>query len=272
MQDIRLLVLDIDGTISGESNQVRPAVLEAIRSVQERGIRVAIATGRMFRSAQRFHEVIASDLPIIAYNGAWIQDPVDKKLHRQLSVAADICVDILDYLAAEPWRSQLHIHIYRDDELYVSESNDKIDAYQLRTGCKANLLKDLREIVDHSPTKLLAVCHHEGVSEKLVPEVQKRYTPEQIYCTQSTEFYVEFTSPIATKGQAVKFLTEEIMGLKPENVMAIGDNFNDKEMLQYAGIGIAMGNAPDNLKKVADYVTSSVDEDGVAQAIAHFDL
>lgn len=272
MQDIRLLVLDIDGTISGHTNQVTPGVLEAIRHVQKRGVRVAIATGRMFRSAQRFHEVIASDLPIIAYNGAWIQDPVDKKLHRQLSVAADICVELLDYLAAEPWRSQLHLHIYRDDELYVSESNDKIDAYQERTGCKATLLKDLREIVDHSPTKLLAVCHKEGVSEKLVPEVRKRYTHEQIYCTQSTEFYVEFTSPIATKGQAVKFLTEEIMNLKPENVMAIGDNFNDKEMLQYAGIGIAMGNAPENLKKVADYVTSSVDEDGVAQAIAHFDL
>ncbi len=152
----------------------------------------------------------------------------------------------------------------------MAESNDKIDAYEARTGCKANLLQDLREIVDHSPTKILAVCHQEGVSEQLVPAVRKRYPPEQIYCTQSTEFYVEFTSPIATKGQAVQFLTEDILGLTSDNIMAIGDNFNDKEMLQYAGIGVAMGNAPDDLKKVADYVTGSVEDDGAAQAIAKF--
>ena len=83
---------------------------------------------------------------------------------------------------------------------------------------------------------------------------------------------MEFTSPIATKGQAVKFLTENVLGLEAQNVMAIGDNFNDKEMLKYAGIGVAMGNAPDGVKAIADYITSDVHHDGVAQAIQHFKL
>lgn len=270
MQDIRLLILDIDGTIAGHNNQVSPRVIQAIQGVKERGIRVAIATGRMFKSAKRFHEVITSDLPIIAYNGAWIQHPADNKVYRKLSVQPEIGLAIFDYLSEEPWRSQLHIQIYHDDELYVAESNDQIDTYEERTGCKANLLKDLREIIEQSPTKLLAVCHQKNISQKLVSTVQKHYPVEQIYCTQSTEFYVEFTSPLATKGQAVKFLTEDTLGLQSENTMAIGDNFNDTEMLQYAGISIAMENAPDNLKKIADYVTSSVEEDGVAQAIAKF--
>ncbi len=132
MRDIRLLVLDIDGTISGHSNQVSPEVIKAIQAVQKQGVRVAIATGRMFKSARRFHEIIASDLPIIAYNGAWIQNPLDQKLHRQLSVAADICIDILDYLTAEPWRSQLHLHIYRDDELYVAELTTRTKDWKRR--------------------------------------------------------------------------------------------------------------------------------------------
>ncbi|OKH14246.1 Cof-type HAD-IIB family hydrolase [[Limnothrix rosea] IAM M-220] len=272
MEDIRLLVLDIDGTISGSHNQVTPSVVEAIRGIQQRGIRVAIATGRMFRSARRFHQAIASDLPIIAYNGAWIQDPITQKLHRRLSVPAKLGVEILNYLTAEPWKSTMHLHVYHDDELYVSEINEQTNAYEKRTGCKANVLTDLREIIYLAPTKILAVCHYEDIPKKLLSEVQKRYTTQDVYCTQSTEVYVEFTCPTATKGQAVKFLTETILGLKPENIMAIGDNFNDREMLQYAGLGIAMGNAPEPVKHCANYVTSTVEEDGVAQAIAHFNL
>ncbi|AFY38109.1 Cof-like hydrolase [[Leptolyngbya] sp. PCC 7376] len=272
MEDIRLLVLDIDGTISGHTNQVTTAVLDAIHDVQRRGIRVAIATGRMFRSARRFHQAIASDLPIIAYNGAWIQDPVSQELHRRLSVPAKLGVEIVDYLTAEPWQSTMHIHVYHDDELYVSEVNERTNFYEKRTGCKANLLVDLREIVNHAPTKILAVCHCEDIPKKLLPAVKKRYTNQQIHCTQSTEVYVEFTSPTATKGRAVKFLTEEILGWQPENVMAIGDNFNDCEMLQYAGVGVAMGNAPDAVKQSADYVTRSVEQDGVVQAISNFSL
>nr|WP_232315078.1 Cof-type HAD-IIB family hydrolase [Picosynechococcus sp. PCC 7003] len=270
MQDIRLLVLDIDGTISGKINQVSPQVLGAIQAAQRKGIKVAIATGRMFCSAKRFYEAIASDVPLIAYNGAWIQDPLQTLPHQQLSVPADIALDILDFLSTQAWRSQLHLHVYHNDELYVDEFNERTAAYQERTGCKANLLTDLRDIVAQAPTKILAVCHTETVPKTLLPLVQKRYTQQQIYCTQSTAVYVEFTSPTATKGQAVKFLTEQILELQAANVMAIGDNFNDREMLEYAGLGVAMGDAPAALKAVADAVTTSVEEDGVAEAIAKF--
>jgi Cof subfamily protein (haloacid dehalogenase superfamily) len=270
MQDIRLLVLDIDGTILGKSLEVSPAVLEAIQAVQQRGIRVAIATGRMFCSAKKYHQLIASDVPLIAYNGAWIQDPLVQKPHRQLSVPAAIALDILEYLDTEPWCSKLHLHVYHGDQLFVKELNDRVFAYQERTGCQANLLTDLRGITDHAPTKILAVCHHEDLPAKLLPEVRKRYTDHQIHCVQSTEFYVEFTSPVATKGQALKTLTEEILGLEARNVMAIGDNYNDLEMIQYAGLGIAMGNAPAGVQKIADHVTDSIENDGVAQAIAQF--
>ena len=124
----------------------------------------------------------------------------------------------------------------------------------------------------HEPTKILAVCHCEDIPKKLLPAVRKRYTNQQVYCTQSTDVYVEFTCPTATKGQAVKYLTEDILGLTSDNVMAIGDNFNDREMLEYAGIGVAMGNAPLEVQRCADHVTQHVDSDGVAQAIAHFNL
>lgn len=270
MQDFRLLVLDIDGTISGQTNEVTPAVQAAIKKARNQGLRVAIATGRMFRSAQRFHRGIGSDLPIIAYNGAWVEDPATRQVHRQLSIPPAIALEILSHLGDAPWSAELHLHVYHNDELYVNLITEKTAAYEERTGCRANLLKDLREIVHQNPTKILAVCNDATVPQRLLPEVRRRYTHNDIYCTQSTEVYVEFTCPTATKGEAVQFLTEEILGLQPENVIAIGDNFNDKEMIEYAGLGIAMGNAPAAVKASADFVTSTVEEDGVAQAIAHF--
>lgn len=270
MVDIRLVVLDIDGTISGQSNQVRPAVIEAVKRIQQEGIQVAIATGRMFQSAQRFHRVLASDLPIIAYNGAWVQDPFSQILHQHFPVPTEIGLQILDYLAQEPWRSHLHIHVYHQDQLYVQEFNGVTEAYQERTGCMAELIGDLRDIVHQSATKILTLCHTEEIPSRLLQAVKQQYAPEQIHCTQSNETFVEFTCPGATKGAAVKFLTEELLGLQPENVMAIGDNFNDQEMLIYAGIGVAMGGAPNRVKNIADYVTADVDHDGVAEAIAQF--
>ncbi|MBV5260718.1 HAD family phosphatase [Synechococcus moorigangaii CMS01] len=270
MQDIRLLVLDIDGTILGKSLDVSPAVLTAIEAVQRRGIRVAIATGRMFCSAKKYHQLIASDVPLIAYNGAWIQDPLAPKPQRQLSVPGAIAKDIIEYLATEPWQSKLHLHVYHGDQLYVKELNERVFAYQERTGCQAKLMADLQDILQYELTKILAVCHHEDLPAKLLPAVKSRYTQQQIHCVQSTEFYVEFTSPVATKGQALKILTEDILGLTAQNVMAIGDNYNDLEMIQYAGLGVAMGNAPVAVQAVADHVTSSIEKDGVAAAIAKF--
>ncbi|MCA1993236.1 MAG: Cof-type HAD-IIB family hydrolase, partial [Coleofasciculus sp. S288] len=105
--DIRLLVLDIDGTIAGKSNHVREPVKQAIRNAQAKGIQVAIATGRMYRSALRFHQEVGSTLPILAYQGAWIQDPATQKIHQHLPVSSITAEQLLDYFESEPLRSLL---------------------------------------------------------------------------------------------------------------------------------------------------------------------
>ncbi|MGA9382578.1 MAG: HAD-IIB family hydrolase, partial [Phormidium sp.] len=90
--EIKLLVLDIDGTIAGESNQITEAVKQAIKAVQAKGVKVAIATGRMYRSALRFHQVIASDLPLMVYQGALIKDPATDKVLQHLPVSKDMAL------------------------------------------------------------------------------------------------------------------------------------------------------------------------------------
>ena len=102
--------------------------------------------------------------------------------------------------------------------------------------------------------------------------MSKQYTPAELYLTKSVATFFEATNPAVNKGAAVRCLAEEILGLKAQNVMAIGDNFNDVEMLEYAGLGVAMGNAPVDVKAIANWVAPDVEQDGAAAAIEAFVL
>jgi Cof subfamily protein (haloacid dehalogenase superfamily) len=268
--DIRLLVLDIDGTIAGKSNDIREPVLQTIYKAQNKGIQVAIATGRMYRSALRFYEQVGSTLPLIAYQGAWIQDPKTQTLLRHWSVPKEMVLTLLDYFEKPELRSLLSVHFYINDLLYVREITPETQAYSERSGIQANAVGDLRSTLETEPTKVLALSDDTDLIGSMLGSLQKQYTPAELYLTKSVATFFEATNPAANKGLAVKFLAEEFLGLKPENVMAIGDNFNDLEMIQYAGLGIAMGNAPEEVQLQAQWVAPSVEKDGTAAAIEEF--
>ncbi|AFY75835.1 MAG: Cof-type HAD-IIB family hydrolase [Hydrococcus sp. C42_A2020_068] len=268
--DIRLLVLDIDGTISGRSNEISQPVKQAIQAVQTQGIQVALATGRMFRSAMRFHSCIGSQLPLLAYNGAWIQDPFTGEMHQHLPVAPVLARQLLDELEQPELIDRLGIHFYIGDCLYVRQITAITENYAQRSGIEPIAVGDLRSIVDKHPTKVLALSREVSLIEKLLSHLQQRYAASELYLTQSTINFLEATHPHANKGSAVRYLSEQILGLEAKNVMAVGDNFNDAQMLQYAGTSIAMGNAPTALQELADWVAPSVEEDGVAVAIEKF--
>jgi Cof subfamily protein (haloacid dehalogenase superfamily) len=268
--DIRLVVVDVDGTIAGKSNDVTEPIRKAIASVQAKGIPVAIATGRMYQSALRFHKRIKSSQPLIAYNGAWIQNPRDGRLHRHIPVPADLALDLVEYLRQPQWKPYLGVHLYIDDALYVSYVNNDTVSYGKRSGIKPIIVEDLRTVIHKHPTKILAMGHDSAIIKQLWETLSARYTPEQLYLTQSTETFFEATHPEATKGEAVAYLAEKVLGLNRDQVMTIGDNFNDVSMLSYAGLAIAMGDAPEDVKSLAHWVAPSVESDGVAAALEKF--
>ncbi|MBW4506696.1 MAG: Cof-type HAD-IIB family hydrolase [Scytonematopsis contorta HA4267-MV1] len=268
--EIKLLVVDIDGTIAGKSNSVSPRVKDAIKQAQAKGVQVAIATGRMYRSALRFHQEIGSTLPLIAYQGAWIQDPADEKVHRHLSVPKDFCEQLLDYFEQPELKNLLSVHFYINDELYVRELTRDTKLYAKRSGINAIAVGDLRKTLSNEPTKILALCDDTEIIDKLLGNLRGLYTPAELYLTKSVATFFEATNPLVNKGTGVRYIAEELLAIKNTNVMTIGDNFNDVEMLEYAGIGVAMDDAPTEVKEVANWVTSSVEKDGVAIAIEKF--
>jgi Cof subfamily protein (haloacid dehalogenase superfamily) len=276
-QSIRLVVLDIDGTINGDSNQVNEPVKQAVKAAQAKGVRVAIATGRMYRSALRFHRVIQSDAPLISYQGALIKDPQTDELVGHWPVDLEYALSLIDDFAPYADTGKLSVHLYIKDELYVRQITPQTQAYAQRSGVKAISVGDLRQfLLDEAdrnpPTKVLALSDDPDLITMLLTTLKERYTPGQLYLTKSVATFFEATNPIANKGTAVKHLAENILGFDRSEVMTVGDNFNDLEMIEYAGIGVVMGNAPDGLKEIADWVAPDVDADGAAAAIAKFVL
>lgn len=272
--DIRLLVLDIDGTLAGQSNQISPRVLDAIRQVQQRGIEVAIATGRMYQSALRFHQTVASTLPLMAYQGAYIKHPQTQTLHRHTPLPRHLALEILALLAPLEAQQELSIHLYIDDQLHVRAIIDDTEAYAARSGIRPIAAGDLTWFLQRNAaietTKLLTLSNNIGLLSDILDKLSQRYPDTDLYLTRSVEYFVEATHPQANKGEAVRYLAEDLLDLKPDQVMTVGDNFNDLEMLHYAGLGIAMGDAPDPVKQAADWVTPGVEQDGVAVALEQF--
>ncbi|XGB42088.1 MAG: Cof-type HAD-IIB family hydrolase [Nodosilinea sp. LVE1205-7] len=272
--DIRLLVLDIDGTLAGESNQVSQRVLDRIQAVRQRGIEVAIATGRMYQSALRFHRMIGSTLPLIAYQGAMIKSPQSQILHRHTPLPRALALEILAYLTPLEDQKDLSIHLYIDDQLHVRQIIPDTQVYAQRSGVEPVAAGDLATLMATNPametTKLLALSPHTDRLAAVLDHLNQRYATTDVYLTQSIESFVEATHPQANKGEAVRFLAEELLDLERHQVMAVGDNFNDLEMLRYAGLGIAMGDAPKAVKAEADWVAPGVEAEGVAVAVEQF--
>ncbi|QKD84619.1 HAD family phosphatase [Thermoleptolyngbya sichuanensis A183] len=270
--EIRLLVVDLDGTVVGVSNQISARVKQAVQAVQAQGIPVAIATGRMYQSARRFHADLGSTLPLMSYQGALIKDPADDTLHRHWHLPRVYAQQLLEFYEQPSIRGEVSVHFYINDQLYVREITAETEAYAERSSIEPIAVGDLRTLLDADLTKILAQSSNVALIDDLLEKLRQRYAPTELYLTKSVDIFLEATHPEVNKGNAVRYLAENILGLRADQVMAIGDNFNDFEMLQYAGIGVAMGNAPEGVQAIANWVAPSVEEDGAAIAIEKFIL
>ncbi len=269
---IELLIVDIDGTIAGKSNQVTTRVKQAIRDAQSLGVKVGIATGRMYKSALRFHHEIGADVPLMAYQGAWIQDPATGVTHRHNPVPVEIARELIDYFEQPHLLDKLSIHVYRDDCLYVRRIDADTELYIGRSGIGVTPIPDLREVLTDRPTKILAMSEDTALIQTLLQDLRQQYSQSELHVTTSVPIFLETTQAGVNKGTAIDFVATELLGIATEKVMAIGDNYNDVEMLSYAGIGVAMGNAPEDVRQIADWVAPDIEGDGVAVAIEKFIL
>jgi len=263
--DIKLVAIDLDGTLLTDNHSTDPANLAAIHQAEAQGVSVVICTGRPYPSANQVASQLGlTDNPIISYNGALIRMPGDGEVLFSQPVPAELAQQVVQDCVEH----QLQIHYFLDDVMYVPRVSAGAGVYGQRTGMQPVPVGDLRKFAGNSPTKILIFAGPEVV-QRLLPEFQSRYDGK-LYVTTSMPEYLEFLHPEVSKGNALRTLASQ-RGLDATQTMAVGDLLNDLPMVEMAGVGVAVARAHEGLKSAADYVTDSSTR-GVAEALEQFVL
>ena len=262
---IKLVALDMDDTLLNEQAVISPRNAAVIRQAVAQGVTVTIATGRMFCSARPYAEGLGLDVPLIAYNGALIRGTLSGETLLDRPIDAGLADEVLALFRERGW----HIQAYVDDVLYVAQLNEWSETYSRLAKVPVTELGDAFYTMRQAPSKMLALAEPDQIAV-ISRTLQDRFG-SQLCTAISKPTYLEIINPVVNKGTALAFLAERL-GIEREQVMAVGDSFNDLDMITYAGWGVAMGNAPDPVKRQAQAVVSDNANDGVAEAFERFVL
>jgi len=224
---------------------------------------VVIVTGRMFQAVRPYALEAGIDDPVVCYQGAVVAEPVSGRWLRHEPVPLELARETIAAVNAEGFG----LNCYVDDELYVAEITPEARQYADFQHIELHPVGDLLEWLEEPPTKLVVIGDPEvldGLKERMVERFDGR-----LYISKSLPYFLEFAAPSVTKAAGLDFLAEHV-GFARERTVAFGDGENDIELVDWAGYGVAVANAHELVKEVADFVCPSVDEEGVAQVLEAF--
>ncbi len=265
----KLIVSDFDGTLRRTQGGISDENLNTIKRYVERGGIFALCTGRMPISILPYAKELGLKGLVVSYQGANIQDIESGLLVRDERIDWKDAAGICEFMYEHDW----HIHVYDADVLYVNKDDQYRAWYEKACDVRSILTEKniSKEVVARqiSPHKIIVICSAEERGE-IIDLLTKKFGNE-FYVTSSTENLIEILKRGCDKGKALEYLAQ-YYGIPREQTMAIGDNYNDAPMLRIAGKGVAVENGELALKQMADFITKTCDEDGVAYAIKKFGL
>lgn len=265
----KLIASDFDDTLYDHINGVSGRTLETIKKYIAKGGRFVIVTGRMFSSIIQQARQLGLKGEIVAYQGALICDIATEKPIKAFPIDGRLAAEYVEFLEKQP---VLSVQTYVNDRLTVTKDNLYIKGYAKYCNVDYDEVGDLAEFLRGSAEGAHKVyCAVSRLNVKKVKRAAEQAFGDRllINCSQPTN--IEAVDISTSKGKALKYLCESY-GVDPEEVMAFGDQLNDLTLLSYAGFGVAVGNAADELKEAADYVSDSCADDGVAKTIEKFCL
>jgi Cof subfamily protein (haloacid dehalogenase superfamily) len=261
----RLVVVDLDGTARSRRLGITPGVRDAIAAARARGVRVCVATGRMWRSAEPWVRALGVDSPAILYNGGQVLDFEAQRTLYERRLPAAAARAALELIRRDP---DVQPHLYVDDRVLVERLHPLTEAYTADDGLTAEVVPSFESFLAADPHKILTIgpeLHIAGLERSV------RSSGLPLHAVQSEPVYLEILPPGVSKGEALRAMLETL-GLTAAETIAVGDNWNDVEMIEAAGLGVAMGHAPDGVRARADYVCGTAEEEGVRQVIERFVL
>lgn len=278
--DFKLIALDIDGTLITSHYTITRRTKKALRAAMDSGIKVTIATGRFYHSARHIARSIGINAPLVCNDGALIKDIYTGKVTFYKPLPLEIARSILRI--ASKYRS-LNVQVFMEDcKIYAGKGYRSsqfrrflrfTSKYSVE-GCY-NYLRDFvfvpvkdagdlagaERLMKQPPAKIVVYADAEEL-DKFKKEIAEKFG-NNVFLTTAIKNTVDILNGRVSKARGLAVLAESL-GIKREEIIAIGDNINDMLMLEYAGLGVAMGNAQEMVKNRADYVTAGNDEDGIA--------
>lgn len=264
----KLIAIDMDGTLLNDAKQISPANYEAIQNAKENGVKVVLASGRPLVGFKRYLEelnLVSEDEYVVAFNGAIVQSTAGNKIISKTTL------NLEDYKELYELSKELKVNIHAlTEDTVISPKDSKYT----RLESEINLIHKEIIAVEDVPqdTAILKVMFIDDskiideIIDKIPETVSSKYT-----IVRSEPFFLEFLHKSVNKGTGVAALAEKL-NIKQEEVICIGDAGNDMHMIKYAGLGVAMGNAFPEIKRVASFITKTNEQDGVANVINKFIL
>ena len=258
----KLIAIDIDDTLLNNNIEITDRVRKAIEKAIKAGVKVVLCTGRTIKGAERFYDQLGLDTLFITAGGAEIYDS-DKKRVFEDEVDPALVKQILEYA----YERGIHAQVYIDGELIYKERNKYSELYEGPYGHPGTLVPNLMEIEIKTPKVLYVVDGDKA--DAIQQDVENMFTTLDV--KRSKPIYIEFLTPGVSKGVALEFAAK-YYSIDLKDTIAIGDSQIDAPMIEAAGLGVAVENAPDSLKKVADITCPSNEDDGVAYVIEKYIL
>lgn len=265
----KLIALDMDGTLLTSDKKVSESNEAAIKAAEKKGVKIVLASGRPLAGLTRYLEeldLLKGDDFVLSFNGGLVQNTKTGEIVSKVSLkGAD-----LKYIYEISKSLNINIHAFSAKEGLIAPKASQYTEYEATLNGIDFTIKDFSEVDDDEDIiKVMMIDPQEMLDpaiEKLPNEVYEKYS-----VFKSAPFFLEFTNKEVDKGLGLKRLGEHL-GIKQEEIIACGDAGNDLSMVKYAGLGVAMGNATDEVKEAAEFITSSNDEDGIALVIEKFIL
>jgi Cof subfamily protein (haloacid dehalogenase superfamily) len=261
---IRLLAIDLDGTLVNDRLEMDPRDVAAVKAAVAAGVTVVLATGRMFKSSLRYAEPLGLKGPIINYQGAVVREIASGEIWYRCELTVPMQQRVLEFAEPKDW----HVNVYVDERVYTARARPEADLYARIALVPYDVVGPLSKWVRQDSTKMVLVDLDPADVPARIGELSA-WMGDIARVTRSLDWFVEVVNPQVSKARALAMVADRL-GVAQTEVCAIGDNLNDEDMVSWAGLGVAMGNAPQALKIVAKYVTGGIGEAGVSQVIERF--
>lgn len=256
---IKAIALDIDGTLYNNHDEIMPLTKETLLKVHDQGITLILVSGRSIHGLQGLiqkHKIPLTNTFLIGFNGGSIVDASSQAVLFEKTIDHDLAVKFIHRAQSDHIVTMISL----GETLWVEDPDDEYVKYEVITeGMKIKVVPDL-SCLDFSPSKIMLATESKKIDQYLahLPETLKNAAS----FLKSAPHNLDISSKGLDKGIVLQYLCD-LKGFSASEVIAFGDNFNDMAMLEFAGVSVAMGNAVEEIKKVADYVTLSNNEDGI---------